>query len=994
VNVGQEAHVNRPDLKEKRSVMFRQLLAVGFALVVWAGGHALAQEAASVVGMVTDDSKGVLPGVTVTATEVSSGRQHVAVTDVRGEYRLVNVQAGTYRLQAELTGFATTVIPQLELLVGQRATMHLVLKLATLEENITVTGEAPLVDTRSSQVAGNIDRRQMEELPISGRNWMALSMMVKGVTANDVSVSSRPGTARDDQFQLNLDGQQMTQAISTSEFFGQTRLSREAIAEFQIVTNLFDVTQGRSAGLQVQAISRSGTNNLTGSAYGFFRSDKFNAADHVAGYVLPFSNQQVGGSLGGPIVQDRAHYFVTYEFERQPDTFVFEPPGYSQTWPVPTKREKHSLMGRGDYSISAKHRLMMRYTYSKDNSPFWSSLFGVHPTRARVENQDNWGLSGVWTTVLNNSMVQEVKAGYYYYFFMHRPTVPLSAQTPVYQFPGLQIGTPSNIPEEFWQDSPSIRYDLTVNRGSHELKVGGDYVHERVTGNWILNARGTMTFASLPPDIERRFPIDAWDDPSRWDLIGLDGIALFHEQTFAKLGPGLPGVRSGKCPGEWMNSPTGCGNWSLATPRPQYAFWIGDTWRLTNRFTVNMGLRWDADPGVSAPPYINETELIINNGLFTENVGYKNDIRDWNNWSPRAGFNYDVRGDGRLAIRGGSGLYYGRPTHNHTFIVQLQNGQRLLNSTFGNDGQPGFALDPTRGVTNDDVVEGRVPLPPQALRVFAHDYELPTISTTMIGFQQQVGAVMGFDVDLVYERGWNLGSGRDPNLFYDPVTGYNLHPTGVGRPRPDVGSITLYESHGRSEKLQLASSFTRRYRENFQAGLTYTLMFFGRDTGVGAQGYYGVVDNHFDRTLDDQFGRSIDFQRHTLRMNGLYRLPADITLAGSYFYGSGNYFQSITGLNPFGSGAGSRLRADGSIIPVRDLKGKQLHRLDVRVSKEVRLGGSVRVAGMAEVFNLLNHENFGSYNLVEGRANYRKPTQNLGTAYQARSGQLGVRLSF
>src|SRR4029453_18965054 len=100
--------------------------------------------------------------------------------------------------------------------------------------------------------------------------------------------------------------------------------------------------------------------------------------------------------------------------------------------------------------------------------------------------------------------------------------------------------------------------------------------------------------------------------------------------------------------------------------------------------------------------------------------------------------------------------------HNHTFIVQLQNGQRLLNSTFRNDGQPGFVLDPTRGVTNDDVVEGRVPPPPQALRVFAHDYELPTISTSMIGFQQQLGAVSAFDADLVYERGWNLGSNRDP----------------------------------------------------------------------------------------------------------------------------------------------------------------------------------------------------------------------------------------
>src|SRR4029450_2932596 len=228
--------------------------------------------------------------------------------DQRGAYRLVRMAPGPYKAQAELPGFAISIIDNFELLVGQNATVTFTLKVGSLAQHTPVVGEAPLIDTRSTQVAGNIDRRQMEELPISGRNWMSLSMMVKGVTANDVSINSRPGTARDDQFQLNLDGQQMTQAISTSEFFGQTRMSREAIAEFQIITNLFDVTQGRSAGLQVQAISRSGTNDLAGTMYGFFRSDTFNAADHVAGYVLPFSNQQVGCSLGGPILPDRAHY--------------------------------------------------------------------------------------------------------------------------------------------------------------------------------------------------------------------------------------------------------------------------------------------------------------------------------------------------------------------------------------------------------------------------------------------------------------------------------------------------------------------------------------------------------------------------------------------------------------------------------------------------------------------------------------------------------------
>ena len=123
---------------------------------------------------------------------------------------------------------------------------------------------------------------------------------------------------------MNLDGQQITQKVAGSGF-GQPKFSREAIAEFQIVTNLFDVTQGRSAGIQVQAISRSGTNTMAGSVYGFFRDDKFNAPDPVANRVLPYQNQQIGGTFGGPIVKDKIHYFASYEYEREPGTIFTAP---------------------------------------------------------------------------------------------------------------------------------------------------------------------------------------------------------------------------------------------------------------------------------------------------------------------------------------------------------------------------------------------------------------------------------------------------------------------------------------------------------------------------------------------------------------------------------------------------------------------------------------------------------------------------------------------
>src|SRR5262249_4051847 len=155
------------------------------------------------------------------------------------------------------------------------------------------------------------------------------------------------------------DGQQITQKVAGSGF-GQPKFSREAIAEFQIVTNMFDITQGRSTGIQVQAITRSGANNVSGSAYGFFRSDAMNARDPVANKVLPYQNQQIGGSLGGPIVKDRIHYFASYEYEREPGTISTTPQIFGVTYELPYKNTQKSFLARVDDQLSAKDRLTIR----------------------------------------------------------------------------------------------------------------------------------------------------------------------------------------------------------------------------------------------------------------------------------------------------------------------------------------------------------------------------------------------------------------------------------------------------------------------------------------------------------------------------------------------------------------------------------------------------------------------------------------------------------
>ncbi|MGH9347293.1 MAG: carboxypeptidase regulatory-like domain-containing protein [Vicinamibacterales bacterium] len=981
--------------------MKRLLGLVMAALTLWCA-PAMAQDG-SLLGTVTDDTKAVLPGATVTATSLATGRTLTALTNERGEYRIPGVPAGLYRIQAELSGFSTVVVPELELLVGQNRTVPFTLTVAALQESVTVTGEAPLVDTRSAAVAGNVDRRQMEELPLQGRNWMELSMMVKGITANHVD--NQPGV-RDRQFQLNLDGQEITQQVAGSGF-GQPKFSREAIAEFQVITNLFDITMGRSQGIQVQAISRSGTNDLAGTVYGYFRDDRFNAKDFIAGRVLPYSNQQVGAAVGGPLVRDKVHYFLSYEYEREPNTILTSPPAFpGQSFSFDTKLTQTSFLGRGDYQVGGHNHLTVRGSYWDWKNPFTQVSGTEHPSQAANRSRKAVNLAGSWSRVITQNVLQEVKVGYSHFDWKNLLAEPALAGSPNLVFPGgVNIGQRRNYPQEFFQNTYSFRYDLSLHRGSHDWKIGGEFLRWHDTGQWQLLSRGEFIFTSTPPDLTTRIPASAWNDPTRWNLSGLDNRVLRYDQNF--------------------------GDWTIDIPRPTYGIWIGDTWALGSRLTLNYGVRYDLDWGAIAPPHVTTQVTFDPRGGMQYadialNAGdrlYRTDMRDTNNIAPRAGFTWNVTGNSNFVIRGGSGLYYSINDSNTTFSQQSFNGERIIVNSFANDGLPGFIRDPTRGRTADDFLSGRFPLPAQGPRVIAHDYQMPKTWQSVVGFQRELGEAMAVDADLSYWRAYNQGRQRDPNLFFDAVTGYNRNPATAGRPDPKFGQIQWLASSGKANFAALATSVTRRYRNNFQANVAYTLTLFMNDNTTNFQ-FQG--NNPF--RPDDEWARSTEFQRHTLRLNGIYRLPWDISLAGAYLFGSGQHFLTNVALNPYGHTGTTRLNsgtapivipdtvptspADPAPIPVRDrfngpstiapgeiaprnaLRGLPLHKVDLRFTKDLRLPGGMKLTGIAEVFNLFNHANYGAYNGQINSTTFGQPRQNALNAYLPRVWQFACKVGF
>jgi hypothetical protein len=973
----------------------KRLVTVGVFLLLALMARAAAAQEATIVGVITDESKAVLPGVTVTVSDVAKGTQIVAVTDERGQYRVLQLGPGEYKVQAELGGFATVIQEKVVLLVGQNLSIPIVMKVATISETLTVTGQSPLVDTRSTQVSGNVNPTQMKEVPLLGRNWLELAKMVPGMTANVINTTN-PGVNANN-WAMNLDGQAV--GNKTSQGLGQPKFSREAIAEYQIVTNLYDVTQGGSTGVQLQAITKSGTNQVSGSGYGFFRDSSMNAPDAVSGTVLPYHDDQWGATLGGPIVKDKIHYFFSYEYERTPLSIYNTIQALGQSTTIPDTQLTNSLLLRVDDQLTAKDRLSVRGTWSSYKDPFYlASPSNTHPSQGSDASQGSFNVLGTWSKVMSTSAVQEVKVGLKHYSFAYVPLISDMA-SPELDFPGLTVGPVYWMPQWHAQDFFSARYDLNVHRGSHDWKIGGEYTNARMWDDYHVLGRGQMTFTSLPLDIASRIPLSEAMNPAAWNLTGLNPIA----QRF--------NINYPKTDFEWV------------TPDPQFALWIGDTWRANNSLTINYGMRYTnywygaTAPGIT-PNSIPITQYTTN--APTTNIpymapgdfGYQVGVHDNLDFGPQGGFAWNVGGDNDLVIRGGTGLYYTVYEKSNTKNQVLTSN--LFSAQFNNNGtNPNFVGNPTNGVDNYNEA---ILLPgiPQSGAMSNADLRMPMTWQSGLGFSKQLGQRSSVSADLVYRKTLRELETIYPNLYYDPTTGYNVNPS-KGVPNAAWGQISNRVSSGYGNYSALQTSFNRRVSNKIEGGASYTLMFDYKDT-------LSTANNPFDY-LDAEYATSTQFQRSTLRGWANYELPLDFAVSATYSYGSGNRYAALIAANPYGGTVSNRLNlgangvsvpsivvpsgvlsrwegpaviASGTVIPRDALEGTPYNRLDLRLTKTFKIGGSLRADFIAEMFNVFNYANYMAFNTALSATSLSTTSRfGLPTAADvSRQGQLGFRVTF
>ena len=943
-----------------------------------------AQEA-TLTGTVVDTTGGVLPGVTITAVHEASGNTFEGVTDERGSFR-VAARAGVFRLTATLAGFSSANRSGLEVLVGQQVVVNLQLSPASVQESITVSGEAPLLDVTTSSLGGNVDPRQTQELPVNGRDWMVLSTLAPGMRANATDLGPTTGERNGNrEFQLNIDGQEVSVAQGGNR--GQPRFSRDAIGEFQFLSSRFDATQGRSTGLLVNAITKSGTNIAAGSFSGYFRDDKFNAADFLAGTVLPYSNQQLSGTYGGPIIRDRLHYFANYEYEREPSTQTFNTP-YPRFNIQLTGTRRTDMAGvRFDYQLSPQTRVMLRGNVFTFTNPYEAQQtgqqIGGHPASVESFRRHSEELFATLTQVLTDRMLNEVRVGFnsHYYrtgnytFRADHPQagIGITYGHPRIMFTGFQIGGNVRTPQNNSANVYQLRDDMTLsfNRGGrHDMKLGGEYLYAINAGFGCLYCMGRIDALGgpVPANIEDLFPV--WNDVSTWNLAALSPITRRYT--------------------------IGTGQFRNSLNEYNSAGWVQDDWQITPKLTLNLGLRYDVALNVYAnevilPPIISEPRP-----------------NDTNNFQPRVGFAYSMTD--RTVLRGGYGRYYGD-------LITGPAGQMnaLANTAvveIANDGRPDFAANPFNGPwpTREQLEarfcsNNRVPgcvrrdTGENAVAPPAFASKMPYAHQASIGVQRQVAATMAVEMDYVYVGGrderTNQGSQlNNVNLSYDPATGVNYPFSDISRrPFQDWGAIYMNVMGGHSNSHSMQTAFTKRLSNRWQASGTYTLSWLYDSSAPPVSGTQ-LVPFPVASDLGGDYSYAATDQRHRATFNGIWQVGRGFQLSGLYFYGSGQRFATSWGGDFRQCGQGcDRLRPNGTIVPRNNLVGDPIHRVDMRFQQRIRLG-RVSLDGILETYNLFNHENFGSYEGRESNPQYGQPIPLLSLAYQPRMLQLGFRTTF
>lgn len=913
------------------------ILSLALILVVCSIGLA-AETTADILGFVRDTNAAPLPGATITAVNTATNFTRTATSDPDGSYRVALLPPGTYDVSVEISGFAKEVHRGILLNLGKELTLDFALKLSTTGETVEVRGETPLVDSTKSDIGTTVQEQSIKELPLNGRDYTQLSLLAPGV--HPVTLTNygqfQIGGQRGDAVNYTIDGGENNFSYTNE---ARTLFTQEGIKEFQILTNRFSAEYGRSTSGVINVITKSGTNEMHGNGFLFYRSDALDSQDFFSkesGVKAPFDQEQGGATLGGPIVKDKTFFFTAYEQTNTDKTLSVavtpETPDGVRPKPIDLKL----LTAKVDHNLNSNHSMVFRYNLEdRSEAGFYAGGRYVDGVQQGIRSQT---LAVSENAVLSGDTFNELLVQYGRFL---RNDAPESDKVAEFR-PSSVTGHHYCCPQRFLENRIELLDSFTKvfhGHGEHTMKTGVDYIHIGSDLTFAQYIGGAYFFTTDDPFNP--------NDPSTFPT--------FFEQ--------------------------GVGNPTNKDTNNQFSLFVQDDWRLNDRLTLNLGLRYDVETfsGPESNQPVAGTSIVL--GSIPS--------ADKNNFGPRIGFTMDATGKGDTIIRGGYGRYYKPILHNVYNNALTFDGQRYLVLSVGDPSYPNPPDPNTLEATPPDVR-------PMENGDVAYTDQLSA------GFQKELARDFAITADYVYVRGKNLTRERNLNAPHNLVS-----PEDPAYPQFGRFRLLLTDAGSTYNALQLGVQ--KRYSNNLMFTASYTLSKVTED----AADFFSISEpnNQFD--LGAEKGDGTHDQRHVFSFSGVYDLPRGFQLSGIVRASSGipiNFILSDDHNSDGFLNDRPDLGADGSFVaPPADRpgnlprnfgRGGNFFQVDMRVAYHLDFAKSYRAEFLFEAFNIFNRTNF----------NYRPGTVNrvidfsdpstlavLGTAtevFDPRQIQLGFKFDF
>ncbi len=943
-------------------------LAVGLIAVA---RPAVAQQSiavASISGRVTDSSGSVIPGARVTAHQLETNVTTAATTDGEGRFRFPYLRVGQYEVVVEQSGFAK-LTRSVTLTAGAAFELPLTMVAAGVEETVTVTAETTLLDAARSQIARTVPKAELEDLPLNGRQFLDVALLVPGVSPTNVAstqlfpeTSATPGVSLSVSSQRNLSNNFVVDGLSANDdaaALSGVVFGVDALEQVQVITSGAQAELGRALGGYVNLVTRSGTNTAHGTAYGFFRDDQFNASNPLLGRTLPLHQSQFGASAGGPVRKDRTFYFANVEQRNldQSGLVTIAPDataainerlttvGYRgplvTTGIYSNPVDSTTLLAKVDYRATDRSQLSVRYNLYDVSSQNARGAGGLSApsASAALDNRDHV-IAVSHTLTFGGRTLLETRGQFTHGDLQAPPTDPVGPAVSIASV--ASFGRLSSSPTARLNSAYQVVNNVSHQAGAHAMRAGVDilYNDDRITFPRAVG--GTYSFSSLA-----NF------------LTGIYNPAGFT-QTF--------------------------GATEVAQTNPNFGMYVQDEWKITPTVTLNLGVRYDLQ------------------WLDTINT-------DTNNVAPRLGVAWVPFAARRTVVRGGAGLYYDRVPLRAVANALLSAGNT---TDLANLRQNSISLSPGQAgaPTFPDVLAAALPsVTLTNLTTLDTHLQNAYSRQASVEVEQQIGEGATVSIGYQYVRGVDLLMSINQNVATCAAVGTN---NGC-RPVSAYANNNQYSSVGSSTYHGMQVSLVQRAARWGHVRVSYTLSRSMNDVG---EFFFSSPIDPTDISRD--WGRSDDDQRHRLVISGTVQTPsgpgANVWEHLSHGFQFGMLLQAYSAL-PLNitsgvttiQGTTARPLVNGPTPPALDVRavtfiprntgaGNDFFSLNARLTRTFRVGDRVSLEGAVEAFNLTNRMNVVARNGSFGTGPYpTAPSPNFGQVLaigEPRSLQFSARVRF